>query len=67
VTNRTDGRGDEVLSCLRVGACSEVGVAGWRAHVTDFIYRAFQFGLVRLGIRSVKRFGAVADRVCGIR
>lgn len=28
----------------------------------DFIYPAFQLGLVRPGVRSVKRCGTVADR-----
>ena len=63
VANRTTDQGEELLSCQGVGACGEACVAGWRTCVADFIYKAFQFGLVRLGVWSVERSGASAGRV----
>ena len=66
VANGAADLGEELLSCLGVGACGKVCVADWRACVADFIYQAFQFGFVRLGVRGVEECGAVAGRVRGI-
>ena len=43
MANRAADLGEELLSCLGVGACGKVGVAGGRTCVADFINQAFQF------------------------
>ncbi len=63
VANCAADLSEEHFSGVGGGACGEVGVAGWRACVADFIYQAFQFGLVRLGVRRVEGGGDVAGRV----